>query len=40
MKQVHDRPVPSWLERLAVAIFLAVVGLLTLSGLLPAVISK
>jgi hypothetical protein len=30
MKQVHDRPVPGWLERLAVATFLAVVGLLML----------
>jgi hypothetical protein len=37
MKQVHDRPMPSWPERLAVATFLTVVGLLTLSGLFLAV---
>jgi hypothetical protein len=40
MKRVHDRPMPSWGERLAVATFLAVVGLLTLSGLLLAVAGR
>jgi hypothetical protein len=38
MKQVHDRPVPGWLERLAVATFLAVVGLLMLTGLVGAIV--
>jgi hypothetical protein len=38
MKQVHDRPMPGWLERLAVATFLAVVGLLMLTGLVGAIV--
>jgi hypothetical protein len=40
MTRLDDPPTPSWLERLAIIAFLAVVYLLTVSGLIIAIAQR